>query len=168
MLPLLQTDRFQLRPLVPSDSHWIATLHADPKVMRFIPSHSDPAPQSDQRLGYWAIEDRSRPAVHGWVALKRLEGTESIEIGFRLFPASWGQGVATEAALRVLRYAFEEAGVNRCVAVCHEDNVASRRVIEKLGMRFETTFMDASGAWPNFSITSTAWRSRPTRPTTPS
>jgi ribosomal-protein-alanine N-acetyltransferase len=52
-----------------------------------------------------------------------------------LAPAFWGQGVATEAGQAALRYGFETLGVEQVVGIVHPENMASRRVLEKLGMR---------------------------------
>ncbi len=56
------------------------------------------------------------------------------EIGWAVHPDDWGKGYATEAAWRVMDWAFEELKIHRIVAFCHADNVASVRVMQKLGM----------------------------------
>jgi len=51
----------------------------------------------------------------------------------------WGQGYATEAAAELVRYGFEQAGLRRIFAECHPDNLASARVLEKIGLLPEAT-----------------------------
>lgn len=122
--------------------------------MRHIPFS---APDSgllldDPSLGYWAIEERSGGAPYGWVALKTLYRTNEIEIGYRLWPAAWGRGIATEAARRLLRYGFDDAGLRRIVAVTTRANTASRRVIEKLGMPLEKIMVFDGVEWLNYAL----------------
>ena len=63
------------------------------------------------------------------------EPSGDTEIGWHFHPDSWGHGFATEAASVVLRYAFE-SGLKRVVAVTNPGNLASRRVCERIGMRY--------------------------------
>jgi len=56
---------------------------------------------------------------------------------YGIAPSRWGEGFATEAALAMLRYGFEEAGLDRILGIADRENVASRRVLEKIGMTFE-------------------------------
>ena len=56
------------------------------------------------------------------------------EVGWAVHPDDWGKGYATEAAWQVMDWAFKELKVHRIVAFCHADNIASVRVMEKLGM----------------------------------
>ena len=60
--------------------------------------------------------------------------TPCVEIGWRLSASHWGRGLATEGAREVLRYAFEELGLEEVVSFTVPDNLRSRRVMEKLGM----------------------------------
>jgi len=73
------------------------------------------------------------------VELSKLEPwsgpSDEIAISYVLRRASWGQGIATEAARRLLRHAFEVLRLDPVMAVIMADNAASRRVLEKLGMR---------------------------------
>jgi len=64
-------------------------------------------------------------------------GSRKGEIGYEIDPAYWGQGYATEAAGAMVRFGFEEVGLHRIGAWTVADNAASRRVLEKLGMRLE-------------------------------
>jgi [ribosomal protein S5]-alanine N-acetyltransferase len=59
------------------------------------------------------------------------------EMGNVLAQAHWGKGYATEAGAAMLRYGFDEVGFHRITATCDPDNVASARVLEKIGMRYE-------------------------------
>jgi ribosomal-protein-alanine N-acetyltransferase len=67
----------------------------------------------------------------------QLANTSDIEIGWWLAPSHWGRGLATEAGLAILHDGFERAGLTRIVAVAHPDRRASRRVMEKIPMRYE-------------------------------
>jgi RimJ/RimL family protein N-acetyltransferase len=68
-------------------------------------------------------------------------------VGWRFRKASWGRGYATEAARALLDRGFRELGVRRVTATTMTVNVASRRVMEKLGMRFVRTFFEE---WPTY------------------
>ncbi len=70
------------------------------------------------------------------IRLSPVDPTEA-EIGYELAPDEWGHGYATEAAREIVRFGFEELGVRRITAWTVADNVASIRVLEKLGMSLE-------------------------------
>jgi len=94
--------------------------------------------------------------LHGWTlwpVIHREDGVligscgfwdgfpPDVEIGWRVLPEYWGQGLATEAATAVLGYGFETCAFDRVVAVAQPANRPSIRVMEKLGMRFEANFV---------------------------
>ena len=127
-------------------------VYADREVMRYIgagDSYSTSVDESEERLSrlidhherhgfsLWAVTDRETGAVMGDCGLIYYahEGPE-IELGYRLAKPYWGNGYATEAARAWVAHGFEELDLDRIVAVTHPENVASQRVLEKLGMRF--------------------------------
>ncbi|MDJ0519843.1 MAG: GNAT family N-acetyltransferase [Trichodesmium sp. MO_231.B1] len=67
----------------------------------------------------------------------RKYATPEIELGYLLNPAYWYRGLATEAAKASLKYGFEELKLKEIVAVAQPENIASQRVMEKLGMKYE-------------------------------
>lgn len=148
----LRTDRLLLRPFRDDDAAFVRDLHARPDVMRWI---GDGRPRSteeearlaierfngfgDDPLGCWAIVGEDE-RMHGAVLLKHLpasgtgEPSGAIEIGWRLHPGSWGLGIGTEAAGRVLDHAWA-AGLTRVLAVTHPDSGPSQRLAARIGMR---------------------------------
>lgn len=96
--------------------------------------------EHQERHGFslWAVVERESAAVIGdaGLLLYAHRGPE-IELGYRLKVPYWGKGFATEAARAWLAHGFEELRLDRIVAVADEENVASRRVLEKIGMRYE-------------------------------
>jgi RimJ/RimL family protein N-acetyltransferase len=98
---------------------------------------------------------------------ERAVGTVA-EIGYVLHPDLTGQGYATEAARELLRICFEELGVRRVIAQLFADNVASWRLLERLGMRREQhTRQDSlhrNGEWMDgmmYALLATEWRAQP-------
>jgi ribosomal-protein-alanine N-acetyltransferase len=71
----------------------------------------------------------------GAAGLQHLEDGPEIEVGYRFLKEHWGHGYATESALASIAFGFDEVGLERIVAVALESNVASRRVLEKCGLR---------------------------------
>jgi RimJ/RimL family protein N-acetyltransferase len=92
------------------------------------------------QFGHWAIQDKATGVVHGWTELSKLRpwsgASDEIALSYVLCRASWRRGIATEAAGRLLQHAFEVQRLDRVMAVIMAGNTASRRVLEKLGMRF--------------------------------
>lgn len=151
MPPILETQRLILRPPCWSDLEDAHRIGSNPRVMRYItPGEvqtmddtreelSKRIRTTDKPLGYWVIESRHDQSFIGWMALRHQVDSLDIEIGYRLDEAHWGKGYATEAARRVLWYAFSELGLERVVAVAMKENWPSRKVLDKLGMQFVQT-----------------------------
>ena len=145
------TARLLLRGWRPLDAAPLSAMNADPAVMRYIGSgplspetalaeaEAFIALEPDETRGLWAIEGRETGAFHGWAGLFPLEEGPEIEIAYRLPQASWGRGIASEAAARLLAFGFQERGLERIVAVTHPENHASQRVLEKLGLVYHDT-----------------------------
>lgn len=146
----IRTERLILRPWNDGDLAPFAALNADPRVMEHFPAPLSAA-ESDalaERIraaleadghGLWAVE---RPGVARFIGFTGLSRprfeshfTPCVEIGWRLAAAHWGRGLATEAASAVLDVAFGELELPEVVSFTAVENRASRRVMEKLGMR---------------------------------
>ena len=105
------------------------------------------------RLRYQlAVSLESTPILIGTCGI-RVQKPEAGEatIGYELDPAYWGHGYATEAAARMLTFAFQDLRMPRVVAWCHVDNTGSMRVLEKLGMHCE-------GRTPGLDSVPERWR----------
>ena len=147
----LETSRFLLRPLTMEDVDWLADLCADPEVTRFLGDGDGLGKQARRaaeaivyldlkrcQFGHWAIQNKSTGFVHGWTELSKLRPwsgpSDEIALSYVLCRASWRRGIATEAAGRLLRYAFEVCRLDRVMAVIMAGNTASKGVLVKLGM----------------------------------
>jgi RimJ/RimL family protein N-acetyltransferase len=145
----LQTARLHLRPLCFDDREAFAALHADPLVMARLSSTLS-RPESDALLARlisalqkddltpWAVELTERAEFIGLVGLSRpsfeAAFTPCVEVVWRLLSAHWGQGLATEAARASLEFGFSVVKLPEILAWTTADNIASRRVMEKLQM----------------------------------
>jgi RimJ/RimL family protein N-acetyltransferase len=156
---VLETPRLRLRRIVPADLDALVELDADPLVMRYI-SYGEPTPRSryveqylprflamyetTPQLGYWIAETRADHAFIGWFHLRpdRYDDGQQ-ELGYRLRRAAWGQGYATELGRALVDHGFGRVGTDVVSARALRDNAASRRVMEKCGLRFERDF-----TWP--------------------
>lgn len=88
-------------------------------------------------FGRMACIEKCTGRIVGFSGLKYLEGLNEVDIGYRFLPECWGKGYATESAAMRMRQCNSEFGVRRIVGLVHPENVASKRVLEKLGLRFE-------------------------------
>jgi RimJ/RimL family protein N-acetyltransferase len=155
---VLETERMVLRRFTEVDARPLAALYGDPHVMRFItrepPSPAEvessilPAYLREYReladgLGSLAAVEKATGQMAGRFSLKPANSyglTGGTELGYRLFPASWGRGLATEGARALIGSAFERLHLDRVVATTMADNTGSWRVLEKCGMRRVKTF----------------------------
>jgi ribosomal-protein-alanine N-acetyltransferase len=144
-----ETERLILRPFENADVKAIAQMRADPVFMRYIkPTETHRQSIAWMQLvsrywqthnyGFWAVVLKESNVTIGWSGTWQLPETKEKEIGFAIAPQFWGKGLATEAARVALHYSFENRRAAKTVAVAKPENMASRRVMEKLGMKFET------------------------------
>jgi len=154
----LETRRLVLRRFTEADVDNLVALDSDPGVMRFLTGVPTPREVIETKtlpeflatgrdgLGAWAAMERSTDAFLGWFQLRRPEwplesdGRDDAELGYRLRTSSWGKGYGTEGSLALIGRAFTELGVDRVVATTMAVNIASRRVLEKAGLRLVRTF----------------------------
>ena len=112
-------------------------------VQRFIDGYVDP------RFYGWAIEREGR--MIGTIgAYDYDQERNQIEVGFSIERASWGKGYAAEALRAVLEYLTAQEGIVRVTAWCASDNIASKRTLEKAGMRLlgiEAGGLEVDGQW---------------------
>jgi len=86
--------------------------------------------------GWWALALAQEQKLIGWCGINILSETNEVELKFLLSKDHWGKGLATEAARVSLRYGFEQAKLEQVIGIVHPENIASRRVLEKVGMTF--------------------------------
>lgn len=153
----LETERLLLRRFTEADAENLNALDSDPEVMRYLTGGTPTPREVIERdilprflqyyepftgFGYWAAVEKATGAFLGWICLRPPEGNErsDVELGYRLRRAAWGQGYATEGSRALIDKGFAELGVRRVFATTYQDNLASRRVMEKLGMTLVRTF----------------------------
>lgn len=155
-----ETERLLLREIVPEDLDGFFELDSDPEVHRYLGNR----PVSDKNklleiigfvrqqyldhgIGRWAVVEKSSNRFIGWCGLKKV--TETVnhhihfhDLGYRLIQSYWGQGYATESARAALAYGFYTLMLDEIYAATHMENLASQRILTKLGFRFMETFDD--------------------------
>lgn len=158
MTDFLQTPRLKLRRFTAEDAPAMFRLGSDPVVMRYIGSPpmqtADEAlvylqshPLADyQRTGFGrlAIEWPQSGEIIGFCGLKWVDEINGFDLGYRLLPPYWGQGLAVEATIAVLADARKSSvccplGLqqNQIFGLVHPDNQGSIRVLEKLGFVYQ-------------------------------
>jgi RimJ/RimL family protein N-acetyltransferase len=175
-MPELETERLHLRPFCLDHLDRLAEIHCDPLVMRFLGGRTRDRAETLTRLetnirtwnehgfGMFAAFEKTTGVMIGRCGLAFLDNTPEIEVGYMLARDYWGQGYATESARACLRFGFVDRAMNRIVAVAHPENMASRHVIEKMGMCFEKTAHFYENDVVYYSLTREAWQSGPTKP----
>ncbi len=147
---LLETERLRLRSFQHEDAKQLHALDNDPEVMRYINggvstpfnitqeevlprflSYDKAAPE----FGYWVAMPKESHRFLGWFSFNlTIKHPRTVSLGYRLHKEAWGKGYATEGARALIHKGFTELAVECFIATTYEDNLASQRVLEKLGM----------------------------------
>jgi RimJ/RimL family protein N-acetyltransferase len=151
----LRTERLLLRRWREEDYPAMAAINSDPEVTELLNRRMDAEavaafPDRTERhwaehgFGFWAVEPTEGPlsgAMIGFVGVAYPTYLEPVahrpELGWRLSPASWGHGYATEAALAARDDAFTRLRLDALISIIHPDNLRSQRVAQKIGMSIE-------------------------------
>ena len=88
-------------------------------------------------FGLCTVELKDPACPVGICGLMKRDYLDAADIGFAFLPAYWGKGYAYEAATAILNFAKADLGLKRILATTRPDNIASQKLLEKLGLRFE-------------------------------
>jgi RimJ/RimL family protein N-acetyltransferase len=159
-LTILLTDRLRLEPFAEHHLDGLHEMNRLPEVMRYISGQPETREQTAAAIvrvqrawaawgtSWWAFVDLDGGRIAGAGAIQYLRREAAIptdlerlrcnplEIGWRLHPDFWHQGLASEAAVRMAAFAFEDLSALELLAVRHPDNANSARVMDRLGMRY--------------------------------
>ena len=174
----LVTSNLRLRRWSPQDLEALARIFAIPEVWQYPFGRGltleetegflamQIAAQSTGGWAEWAVELISNGALVGYIGLAEPhflpEVMPTVEVGWRLDPAVWGRGLATEGARAVLAHGFSNPGLREVVSIYQPENAASGRVMVRLGMRFDrdTTHPTRGVAVRVYRITRRQWESQ--------
>jgi [ribosomal protein S5]-alanine N-acetyltransferase len=146
---IIETPRLILREFTLNDSALVYELNQDPEVTKYT---GDPIRDEEHArevlenilLPQYALYNHGRWAVHvkpgmeflGWCGLKTRPDRKETDLGYRFIQSSWGNGYATEAAYASLKYGFEKLNLPKIVGRAMHENIASWRVLEKIGLEY--------------------------------
>jgi RimJ/RimL family protein N-acetyltransferase len=151
----LETERFFLRPVLEDDVDDIYQNVKDYDIARWLISVPHPYPEDGaikyirechelmkKGLSYeLPIKLKATQEMVGIMAVLKVDRkNRNAELGYWIAKKYWRKGFATEAGLRVLEFGFNVLNLERMYAKCIPENNASRRVMEKMGMKYEGTF----------------------------
>jgi RimJ/RimL family protein N-acetyltransferase len=155
-MTIFRTARLTLTPSIPTDATELMSLEADPEVMRYLNGghavdHSEPQPFTGFSMPrgtedfFWTARRKDNNAFVGWFFFGP-DSKKVAELGYRLCRAEWGQGFAAEGGKALVDWGFETGLYDRVFASAMAVNLASRRVMEKIGMTYWRTAYDE---WPD-------------------
>ena len=148
---ILSLDNFTMRPIKTSDLEDLINIWADPEVTRFLPSQGLPISRENttkslqsfvehwqqKQYGVWAITENASSQMIGYCGLRYLNKLGQVEVLYGLAKAYWGKGIATKAAKAAVDFGFEVINLDRVIAMALPDNIASIKVIENTGLKYE-------------------------------
>jgi RimJ/RimL family protein N-acetyltransferase len=181
---IVATDRLVLRRFTTSDPDLLVELDSDPEVMRYLTGGATtprirvetavlPAMIRDYDrypgFGAFATHTKADDEFIGWcMLLPHFDGPPGeAELGYRLRKPAWGKGYAVEGSLALIEYGFTELGLERIFAETMAVNTRSRRVMEKVGLRYELTYIPpfapiegSEHGEVRYSLNAADWRAR--------
>lgn len=150
LMKMFETKRLILREIVSSDFDELYRMNGDPSIMKYVGDGSTRTREQMKSelvmlishytrkpgLGIWATILKETNTIIGASGLVYYNHTTDIELGYRMLKEYWNRGYATEASLGLLDYGFNRLRLTKIVSSAHAENLASRRVMEKIGMTY--------------------------------
>ena len=164
---ILETERLTLRHLEPGDLEALYALYRDPEMRRYFPDGTLTLEETQEELEWYFHGHPQHPELGLWATILKeknqfigrcgllpwtIDGQDEVEIAYMIAKPYWGQGLGTEAAQGIREYAIEQLGFKRLICLIDEDNQASIRVAEKIGMAFEKEGSDELGPFHLYAL----------------
>jgi len=174
-----ETERLILREILSSDDKGMFELDSDAEVHKYLGNKPvETIVQSremiefirrqyiENGIGRWAVIEKASNDFMGWAGLKlnkepRNDHIDYYDVGYRFIKRYWGKGYATESAKPSLKYGFEKLKLNEIYGTADAQNIASKKVLEKLGLKYIETFEYYSRPTVWMKITKEEWSNIP-------
>jgi RimJ/RimL family protein N-acetyltransferase len=171
----IETERLILRELLPTDEEAWFEMDSDPRVHQFLGNkpvtdieqirmayQSIRQQYLDNGIGRWAVVEKESGKFIGWTGLKFHDEIENnhinfVDIGYRLHPAYWGKGYATESVKAAIQYGFNHLKLDEIISMVHHENRASKNVMAKCGFSFVEAFLSENELYHWFKLTREEW-----------
>ncbi|MES2070120.1 MAG: GNAT family N-acetyltransferase [Pseudomonadota bacterium] len=177
-MTILTTRRLRLEPLNDSHLDGLFELNRDPEVMRYITGKPNTREDTQAMIdlvkprwvkygfSWWGFIELGSQELIGAGCIQYLgrDPANPLETGWRLRRDKWGQGYASEAAQQMAAFAFETLDAELLCAVCHQDNTASAKVMQRLGMHYRGVERWYEMDTAVYDMTRADWEARPASP----
>lgn len=162
-----ETERLLLRAFTMDDVDHIFELDSDPLVHKYLGNNPLTTKQQaeeyvayileqykDHGIGRWVAIEKATGDFIGWSGIKMNAGekealnghTNFHDIGYRFMPKYWGKGYASESSFETLKYGFTILNIDTMYGAAEVDNIASNKVLQKIGLKFVNHFIYHGGA----------------------
>jgi ribosomal-protein-alanine N-acetyltransferase len=154
----IETERLILRELLFSDAEGMYVLDSNPNVHQYLGNKPVGSIEESNKyienirnqytqngIGRYAVILKETDEFIGWAGIKYITEPENghvnfFDIGYRLMEDYWGKGYGYEAAKAWLDYGFNEMNIQKMIATVNKENIASRRILEKIGLQITSEF----------------------------
>lgn len=147
---IIETERLLLREFNVTDAAAVYEFNSNKEVHKYT---GDEVVQSLNRAkeiitdiwlkdykkygyGRWAVFYKPEGKVIGFAGLKYLPKIGETDIGFRILPKYWGQGIVSEASKEIIKYGFEKLALERIIGIALPENIGSWKILKKIGLQF--------------------------------
>lgn len=155
---IIETERLFLREVDSVDIDDLFEMDSDPEVHKYIENNPVKSKKQIEEviqmlreqykkngIARWAVIDKQTDECIGWAGLKYFSEplnnhTDFYELGYRFKKKHWGKGYATESSAAVVKYGFENLGLDCIYAITHTENRNSMHVLKKLGFKLMGVF----------------------------
>ena len=157
----IETERLILRDMSMSDLEGMFELDSNPKVHQYLGNkpvktikeseemiHSITAQYNERGIGRFSVVLKSSGAFIGWSGIKFNTGDNEVignkrdfyDVGYRFIEQYWNQGYGYESAKAALEFGFKELNLKTIVGAAETENIASNKILEKIGLQYTETF----------------------------
>jgi RimJ/RimL family protein N-acetyltransferase len=162
---ILETERLILREILLSDAEALFEMESNPNVHKYL--WNKPLISIDEvyqyielvrnqylenNIGRFVVILKETNKLIGWAGLKYNtkivnNKVHFFDIGYRLNEKFWGKGYASEASFAWLDYGFNVMKIKIMEAAAHTDNIASNRILQKIGLKMTESYMEDDVSW---------------------